>query len=166
MDPSLIMMLINQIGKGVSGAMNAGGGSTKLKKVGNYDPMQQKLHEMMGGVLQGKGGGGAFGDVFQQLLEQMQREFEEETLPGIAERFAGLGAQGGALSSSAFGQSIGSAASGFKEKMAQLKAGLQGEARNSIVDMFQSYLQNQPFSYVEKPKKQSRTSGFFSGLFS
>src|SRR5260221_497427 len=100
MDPATIMMLISMLGKGVSGVMNNQGGSTKLKKKSNYDESQQNVYDMISNAIQGKGGGGTFGEGWNQLLEQMQgggeayekfaapmqREFEEETLPGIAER--------------------------------------------------------------------------------
>lgn len=53
-----------------------------------------------------------------------KRQFEEQTIPGIAERFAGLNAQG----SSAFGQSLSQAGAGLSENLAALRANLKGQA--------------------------------------
>lgn len=49
------------------------------------------------------------------------RQFQEQILPMIAERFSGLGAQ----SSSAFNQALGSAGAGLSESLAALRGQLQ-----------------------------------------
>lgn len=51
------------------------------------------------------------------------RQFNEQIVPGIAERFSGLGA--GAQSSSAFQQALGSAGAGLSENLQALRSGLQ-----------------------------------------
>ena len=54
------------------------------------------------------------------------RQFHEQIVPALAERFSGLGA--GAQSSSAFSQALGSAGAGLSENLAALRGqlGLQG----------------------------------------
>jgi hypothetical protein len=63
-----------------------------------------------------------------QLMEQFEapyrREFQEQTVPGIAERFTGLDAQ----RSSAFQQTMGQAGASLMERLASLRGGLGLEA--------------------------------------
>lgn len=87
------------------------------------------------------------------------RQFHEQTIPQLAERFAGLGAQ----SSSAFNQALGAAGSGLQEQLAALRGnlGLQaadqglGYAQQPISNL-QSFLQTglgtQSQAYVPKQK--------------
>lgn len=51
------------------------------------------------------------------------RHFNEQVVPGLAERFSGLGA--GAQSSSAFSQALGSAGAGLSESLASLRGQMQ-----------------------------------------
>ncbi len=51
------------------------------------------------------------------------RQFNEQIVPGLAERFSGLGA--GAQSSSAFSQALGAAGAGLQENLAGLRGQLQ-----------------------------------------
>lgn len=51
------------------------------------------------------------------------RQFQEQIVPGLAERFSGLGA--GAQSSSAFSQALGAAGAGLSENLASLRGQLQ-----------------------------------------
>lgn len=69
-----------------------------------------------------QGGEGAF----SQFEAPYKREFNERTIPGLAERFAGAGA--GAQSSSAFQQALGSAGAGLSENLAALRGNLQMQA--------------------------------------
>ena len=59
------------------------------------------------------------GDISQFTAPYM-RQFKEQTVPGIAEQFAGLGG----LSSSGFQQALGGAASGLLENLAGLRGSL------------------------------------------
>lgn len=51
------------------------------------------------------------------------RQFNEQTVPALAERFSGMGA--GAQSSSAFSQALGAAGAGLSENLASLRGQLQ-----------------------------------------
>lgn len=54
------------------------------------------------------------------------RQFNEQIVPGLAERFSGLGS--GAQSSSAFSQALGAAGAGLSENLAALRSALQMQA--------------------------------------
>jgi hypothetical protein len=63
------------------------------------------------------------GDI-SQFADPYMRQFKEQTIPGIAEQFAGLGG----LSSSGFQQALGGAAAGLQERLASLRGQLQMQA--------------------------------------
>jgi hypothetical protein len=87
---------------------------------------------------------------FNQFAQPYNQQFEQQILPQIAERFAGVGA----LSSSGFGQAVGGAASDFQSKLAQLFTQLQGQAAQRQQSLFgntsNTALGYEPFAYHEK----------------
>tara|TARA_R110002126_G_scaffold51939_1_gene141838 strand:+ start:11631 stop:12158 length:528 start_codon:yes stop_codon:yes gene_type:complete len=111
----------------------------------------------------------------QRFADPYMQQFQQQTIPGIAEQFAGAG--GGALSSSGFGQALGSASAGLQSQLAQLKSGLQQQSAQDIMGQFQNLSQQglgaQPFGYQHKQGSQgalgSALGGFagagFPGLF-
>jgi hypothetical protein len=142
------------------------GSPDKLKKVATGTKEQQGLHNSILGQamgMQGQGGGydlaqnyfnNFLGDNQQQAFDQFSQpylqQFQEQMLPQIAERFAGMGA----LSSSGFGQSLGGAASGLQSQLAQLFSQLQSQAAgqqyNQYNQLSQTGLNYQPFAYQQK----------------
>lgn len=136
----------------ISGGLGAASALTSkkpgLKKIPTMSPQQQGLQNQILQMLQGQlGQGGSFGQAqnyLQNLLsgspESMQafqapamRQFKEQIVPGLAERFSGLGA--GSQSSSAFQQALGQAGAGLSESLAALRAGLQGGAAQSLLGL-------------------------------
>jgi len=84
---------------------------------------QNKILEMLSGQL------GEGNEDFETFASPFRREFNEKTLPGIAERFAGLGG----LSSSGFTQSLGQAGAALNEKLAALQSGLKQRKFESLL---------------------------------
>lgn len=177
--PGLLALLGGGLSLGSSFLSSKDKGSKdKFKKFGNYNPQQQQLFDLMGGMFNQGGQQGGLGQAWQQLLEQLQggdeaydrfaapmkREFEEETIPGIAERFAGMGANSGALSSSSFGQSLGAAGAGLHDNLGKLRAALQGQARTDIFSLLQNYLKEQPFSVYGQKGQANPLYQAFGGL--
>lgn len=182
MDPATIAMLAQSAGQLINSLGNKGGGQ-KLDKVNNYTPGQEQI---LGQITQYLKTGGAEGmQKAMQLLraymdpnsqenkdyeEPYMRAFNEETLPGLAEQF-GAGAGGGALSSSGFGQALGSAGAGLQSNLASQK---RDRMRQSLMDFMGQYntqsqqaLGAQPFSFVRKnsgPASGSAFGGFLSGV--
>lgn len=58
---------------------------------------------------------------YEKFKKPMMNEFNQEIIPGISERFAGLGGE----SSSGFQQALGSAGAGLEDRLASLRSGLQ-----------------------------------------
>jgi ABC-type transporter Mla subunit MlaD len=103
-------------------------------------------------------------DFFKNFENQQTNQFNEQTLPNIAERFAG-GAHGGALSSSGFGQALGGAASGLQSNLAAGKNDMILNALKQLLHQYNQETQNvlgaKPFDYQEK---SGLGGGFMSGL--
>jgi hypothetical protein len=167
-------------------AMGAGalfdkfGRRDKLRKVDTMTPGQQRVLNQLTQMLSPEGqlgqGFGESTDLMRQYLdpnsqavkqftEPYMRQFNEQTVPGLAERFAGSGAMGGALSSSGFGQSLGAAGGQLQSQLAALKAGLGQQAAQSLMGQYGSMQQQalgaQPFAYQQQGP--SAAAGALSG---
>lgn len=151
------------------------------EKLSNFTPEQEQLfsqfiQQLIGG---GAGGQGSLQNVLKQLQAMSDpnsqeyqdfeapylQEFQQETLPGIAERFAGAGA----LSSSGFGQALGGAASKYKSNLQGQKFGMMQNALQQLLNQSQFALNTQPFSYQQNPASPGFISqaggGIIKGLF-
>lgn len=139
------------------------GSEDKLKKLDNKNQGQNDLHENILGQLKSMlEGGGGFdsalqhfqdllgGEGFDKFADPYRQRFNQKTLPGIAENYAGAGA----LSSSGFGQALGGAASDFEAQLAQLFGNKQDTAASNLFNQFnnlsQQGLNYEPFSYQNK----------------
>jgi hypothetical protein len=153
----------------ISGGIGAASALTskkpQLKKVPTMSKPQNALQSQILQMLQGQlGQGGSFGQAqsfLQNLLsgspESSQafeapamRQFNEQIIPGLAERFSGLGA--GAQSSSAFQQALGQAGAGLSENLQALRSGLQGGAAQSLLGLPSQFLGSafqSPFAYMQ-----------------
>jgi hypothetical protein len=108
--------------------------------------MPQQMQQFMNlqGAAQGRGAGGAFGEsadyyrdllsnnpeVLQAFMNPEMRQFREETIPGLAEQFAGMGS--GALSSSGFRNAAVSAGADLGERLAAIRAQLRDAAAQRL----------------------------------
>jgi len=109
------------------------GSKDRMKQMPTRTPGQmQSLNQILGGGMRGdplyQQGSSYLNqlmnmspEAFQQFSAPYMRQFQEQTLPGIAERYAGVGG----LSSSAMQQQMGGAGAGLEEQLAQLRSGLQ-----------------------------------------
>lgn len=144
------------------------GSEDKYKKLETMAPEQKQLFQqllsLMGGQAGQAGGGQASIQHLMQLLDPSSeaykkfeqpymQQFEQQTVPGLAERFAGAGAMGGGLSSSGFGQALSSAGSNLQQNLAGLKTGMQSQAANSLMQQLQSLLGQQSFQYGHQPSQ-------------
>jgi len=106
---------------------------------GQQDLIQQLIQGLRGGGTGGGPLGAGLGNLegilsgdpkaFEAFAAPARRQFQEQTIPGIAERFSGLGAQ----SSSAFGQQLGAAGAGLEENLAAQRSGLQSQALQQLM---------------------------------
>lgn len=108
---------------------------------------------------------------FEAFEAPFKRQFEEETIPMIAERFAGLGTGGGALGSSAFGQTLAREGSNLSQTLAQLRSGLQMQALPQALGYAQQPFSNllaglgaRGFENIYQPGDTGLLGGILSGL--
>jgi len=149
------------------------GSSDKLKKFDTLSKGQNRFLDSLLQQLQGMSGpqggyGQAMGllqgylnpqsDQYKNFENQYMNQFQSKILPQIAEQYAGAGA----LSSSGFGQAIGSAGAGLQSQLAALKSQLGLQSAQGIMgqynNMAQLGLQAQPFGY----KQQQGSSGILA----
>lgn len=146
------------------------GSKDKIKKLPTMNPQQnQFLNSILGQLMSMQGQGGGYGnalDLLQQYLDPQSevyqnfekpylQQFEQETVPMLAERFAGYGGgMGGALSSSGFGQALSSAGSNLQTNLAQMKSGMQRQSIQDLLSQFNELskfgLGASPFAYQNK----------------
>ncbi|MCK5019460.1 MAG: hypothetical protein KAS32_20545 [Candidatus Peribacteraceae bacterium] len=102
----------------------------------------------------------------QRFADPYMREFQQQTVPGLAEQFAGAGGMGGGLSSSGFGQALGAAGGNLQSQLAQLKSGLGLQAGQQLMNQFGGMtgqtLGAKPFGY----QFQQGGPDAFSNMFS
>jgi len=152
-------------------------GNSKMKKIPTMTPEQQRLlNQMMqllgpqGGLGQGMQEGIGYqrqlmdpsSEAVSQFAQPYMDQFNQQTVPGLAERFAGMGGMGGGLSSSGFGQSLSAAGGQLQNQLAALKAGLGQQAAQSLMGQYGNMtgqaLGQRPFAY------QQEAPGMFPGM--
>lgn len=142
------------------------GSKGKTEQLPTMSPEQQQFFQQFLSQL-----GGAGGEGFGQSMEYLQRllsgdpgtmsafeaphlrEFEQRTLPQLAERLTGQGGGGGRASGAA--HAYAQAGTNLQEKLAQLRAGLQGQAAKQLMGNYmqgaQTALGARPFGYQYTP---------------
>ena len=162
----------------VIGMFNQGDDSSP-EQLPTMNPEQERLLSMLTGMAQSQGGGATQGmgllqqymdpssDVYRNFEAPYMRQFQQQTIPQLAEQFGGFGANSGALSSSGFGQALGAAGANLQTNLAQMKSGMQ---RNAINDYLSNFLQSigmslgkEPFAYHQQDKGGGFMQGFGAG---
>lgn len=140
-------------------------------QVSTLDPQQQQLFSQFAqllGPLLGQSGGylqdllSGSPEAFERFEAPYMRQFNEQIVPGIAERFAGVGG----LSSSGFQQTLGQAGAGLSENLASLREGLRSQVPGQIFGNLQSLLgqQTQAFLPKQMPFWQQLLTGLSGGV--
>ena len=167
--------LIGGLAGGGLGLFGGGGKKDKFKSTlqqpGQQDLLQQIMAMIQGGGQAGQNYGqsqqylssllGNDPEAYERFAAPMRQEFEQETLPGIAERFSGLGGGlgGGAAGSSGFGQAIGGAAAKFQSNIQNLFAQIRQNAAGQAMNQFNNLLSTGLGNYTAY---QPGTPGLFS----
>lgn len=147
------------------------GTSGKVRQAQTLTPQQQALQQQLIGGLQGGPSNLPGMEYLQQLLSNdpkafaayeapALRQFNQEIVPGISERFAGMGT-GGAQGSSAFQQQLASAGGRLSQDLAAQRANLRGGAMSQLQGLYGQATQPSFQNFYEQP-----TQGAFQGLMS
>jgi hypothetical protein len=152
------------------------GRKERMQQVPTISPQQQQLFSQLLGGLGGQLGGGM--DVISQMLggqqpflEQLQepalRQFREQTIPGIAERFTGQFGPGG-QASSAFQQQLAGAGTGLAERLAgqraELGMGAQQTGLQALMSLLGTGLGARPFETMFRPETQGFLGNILGGF--
>ena len=140
------------------------------------------LNQLLGNVQQAGGSQGTYGQaqdylskllsrdpgIYDQFAAPYLQQFQQQTVPQLAERFAGLGGGmgGGALSSSGFGQAIGGAGAQLQSNLAGLFANLQRGASSESLGNYGNLSSLGIGTQALKPYHQQGSTGALGGLFS
>jgi hypothetical protein len=81
-------------------------------------------------------------NAFKNFEAPYMQNFEQNIIPGIAERFAGAGTGGGAMSSSGLNQSLAQAGRNLQTDLAGLRSGLQMQGLPQALNFAQQPTQN------------------------
>lgn len=162
------------------------GSKDKMKQVPTLDPSQQQALQGILSQLGMMGGqGGAYSgaqDYMSKILSgdpgamaefeaPYRQQFEQQTIPGLAERFAGMGGgMGGGFSNSGFGQAIGGAGAGLQAQLAglhgQLRQGAAGQALGQFNNLANLGLGTRGFENTYQPGSTGLMGGLGQGLAS
>ncbi len=98
-------------------------------------------------------------DIYKNFEQPYMQQFQQQIVPNIAERFAGMGAMGGGLSSSGFGQALSSAGSNLETTLAAMKSGMQRSSINDVMGQYNQLsglgLGMDPFAYYQQQQGPS-----------
>lgn len=143
------------------------GKAGKMQAMPTLAPEQQQLFSQLLGGLQGpmQSGLSNLGQLLSGDTEAYEapamRQFQEQIVPGIAERFTGMGA--GAQGSSAFGQQLGQAGAGLAENLAMQRAGLQQQGLSQLSGLFGQAMQP-TFQWQQMPGTQGFLNPLLQGI--
>lgn len=129
------------------------GSKTKNKPI--YNPTQENLlNQILGSLSTPMSSGvqnlqnilGGDSATFEAFQRPARRDFEQKTLPTIAERFTGTFGEG-SQRSSAFGQSLGAAGRELEENLFSQRLGMQGDALSQILQLLGPALAPRKYQY-------------------
>ena len=142
-----------------------------VEQVDRFTPQQrQQLESQLGGIQQPTQQGLDYisqllsGDesAFNQFEAPLKRQFQQETIPGIAERFAGMGSHG-AQSSSALNQTLSQAGRELTENLGALRGNLRQGALGQLQGLLGQSMQPS-FENVYKQPTQGALGGLLTSL--
>jgi hypothetical protein len=149
-----------------------GGTPAKRENVSTLLPGQEPLRDQAINAAMNPGAGGAFGttaDYYRDLMSDnpadyqafaapAMRQFNEQTIPGLSEQFAGLGA--GSLSSSGFRNAAVGAGADLSERLGALRANLRQQGAQGLMGIGQQGLKN----YSQNMETQPGSEGFLANM--
>jgi hypothetical protein len=142
------------------------GTPAKNYQISNLGKEQQPGYNQLIAAGQGPGAGGAFGqaaDYYRGLLSNdsadfnafaapEQRRFNEQTIPGLAEQFAGMGS--GGLSSSGFRNATVNAGTDLSERLGAIRAQLRQQGAQGLQGIGQAGLDTGFNTNVREPAQE------------
>jgi hypothetical protein len=127
------------------------GSPERVQQIQKYEPNQnQAFNQMLGQGMQGLQSGGTAG--FEPIATQARQDFQRQTIPSLAERFAGFG---GGQQSSAYQQQLAQAGTDLDTRLAAMKSQYGLQSMNNYQNMANTGLTPQ----YEYPLRSATPSG-------
>lgn len=137
------------------------GRPAQLASINKYNPQQQSvLSNLLGSGLQGLQNPY---EGFAPIAQQARSQFQRQTVPTLAERFAGSG--NNALSSGAFASQLGEAGAGLEQGLAALQAQYGLQNRGQLLQQLGMGLTPQ-YEHQYMPREQGFWEPFLAQLLS
>lgn len=145
-----IMQIMGPLLQGLLGDKGGAGSSFNKGQLGFMEKGLNALNPQQGDITQNanfQGGSNwlqsLFSDpeFFKNFEAPLQRQFQEDILPGVAARFSGMGSHG-STQSTAFRNQIGRESSKLHEMIASLRSGLQSQGVNQSLQYGQAPVNN------------------------
>jgi hypothetical protein len=144
------------------------GQKSSIQQQSTQNPQQQAMQSQLMQLLAPLLGQG--GDYLSGLFDMssegqdafaapFMRQFEEQTIPGIAERFTAMDGQ----RSGAFGQQLGQAGAGLQENLASLQGQLSQSGLNSLMQLLQQSM-SPSLENIYKPGSSGLLGGLLGGV--
>lgn len=128
----------------------------QVQQFSRYSPEnQQSFNELIGNILGQYQQGGDFSAGFEPIAQKARSQFQQQTVPSIAERFTAMGGQ----RSSAFPQVLGQAGAGLEEGLAAQGAQF-GQTQQQLMQRLLGLGQQES---VLRPASQGLLGGLASG---
>ncbi len=143
-----------------------GGKKESFKQIPTMSTGQQQLlNQLLGGLggplSEGLGGlSQLLGGDTEAFEAPLMRQYSEQTIPMLAERFSGAGAQG----SSAFTQALSQSGAGLSEQLGALRGGLQQQGLGQLSQLLGMGMGAKPFETAYQPGQQGFLGGLMPGL--
>lgn len=162
---------------------NIFGGGSKTKKLPTMAPYQERAFQnsvqnpIQNSPLYGSGSNylqnllSGNPEAFKNFEAPYLQQFNQQIVPGIAERFAGMGTGAGAGSSSGLNNSLAQAGQNLQTNLAGLRSGLQMQALPQALGYAQQPYSNtlaqsqvSPFAYGMEQGSPGLLPGLFGGI--
>lgn len=99
-------------------------------------------------------------EAFERFKAPYMRQFQQETVPGLAERFGSMGSGGGATSSSGFQQALARAGEGLSTNLASQMEGLKANLLPQLLGYAQA-----PFNQFQQAFGQLQGVNPFENIY-
>ncbi len=152
------------------------GTPARMEQFSNLSPQQEGLQNQLTQSAMGGDASAYYRDLlggnqtYNAMAAPEMRQFREETMPGIAEQFAGMGA-GGSFGGN-FQSATAQAGAGLAERLASLRAQLRQQGAQGMMGMTQQalspYMQNVQFertpgAFETAGKLASQVASIYAG---
>ena len=155
---SLLGAGVGALGGGLTGGFDQSGNQGGIQQAQNYTPQQQNILQFL--QQQGQQGLQNPYQGFAPIAQQARNQFNQQTVPGLAQRFASMGQN--SLSSPSFASQLGQSGAGLEEALAALQSQYGQQYQQNALQQLALGLSPQ-FENFYQQSQPSFTENLFNG---